>query len=97
MNMNQCIKIFYDYLISSDCATCDPTALKQCIQQLKCVMRVVDSEKNITSLFNRHLVHNVFLKNYAENTKHLNPWTNCNLKAYLKSLDHFYYFLWCIE
>ena len=51
---------------------------------------VVDSEKNNTSLFNRHLVCDVFLKNYAKYIKHLNPQT---IKAYLKSLDHFYYFL----
>ena len=84
------MKMFYDYLISPDCGKRDQTASKQCVQQVKCVLRVIDSEKNITSLFNRRLVSDVFLKNYAENTKHLDPRT---IKAYLKSLDHFYNFL----
>ena len=81
--------MFYDYLTSPDCGKPDQTASKQCIQQVKCVLRIVDSEKNFMPLFNRHLVHDIFLKNYAENTKHLDPWT---IKAYLKSLSHFYYF-----
>ena len=84
------MKMFYDYLISPDCGKRDQTASKRCVQQVKCVLRVIDSEKNITSLFNRRLLRDVFLKNYAENTKHLDPRT---IKAYLKSLDHFYNFL----
>ena len=84
------MKMFLDYLVSPDCGKRDEAASKQCAQQVKCILSVIDKENNITSLFDRLLIRDAFLKRYAEQKKHFDPRT---IKSYLKSLHHFYNFI----
>ena len=84
------MKMFLDYLVSPDCGKQDEAASKQCAQQVKRILSVIDKENNITSLFDRLLIRDAFLKRYAEQKKHFDSRT---IKSYLKSLHHFYNFI----
>ena len=57
---------------------------KQHGSQLCRIRETIDPQKRIDSLFNRTLVRDTFLKEYAEN-----KYTADTIKAYLLSLRHF--------
>ena len=78
MSSHYLMKMFLDYLMSPVCGKQDEAASKQCSQEVKCILSVIDKENNITSLFDRLLIRDAILKRYAKQKNILN----------LKQLNH---------
>ena len=83
------LKAFYQFLTSADSGNKDERSAKQCQSRMMKILRVVDQDMDIQSIFDQHLLREIFPKRHCTNQSY-EPKT---IQMYLKTLEHFYDFV----